>query len=369
MPAVLGRRSHARNIAPHRVTLIVVLALVLGGGVAYASVPEHASTVGVVRTGGAPVYTAWTPPVNLGSVVNSSVLDSGPAITPDGLSLYFYTTRPGGFGGNDIWVTHRTTASSAWGTPVNLGATINTSKAEIVPAFSDDGHWMFFASDRPGGYGLYDIYVSWRADTSDDFAWEAPVNLGPTVNTQWNDNGTGYFANGGHPILFFGSDRRGGLGGTDLYMTALGAEGTWGTPSHITELSSTGNDNRPQIRTDGLEIFLYSDRPGGAGTDIWTATRASTDAAWSTPTTLGSPVNSSLTELHPYLSLDALTLFFSSARAGGSGNLDLHVSTRTQLMPTTKDDCKSDGWKDFGVFKDQGDCVSWIASDGRNAPD
>ena len=360
---------HAPN-APYRFTLVVALALVIGSfDVAYASIPDGQAGVGHVRNGGAPVYTAWAAPTNLGSVVNSSVLDSGPAITPDGLSLYFYTTRAGGFGGNDIWVAHRATLSSAWAAPVNLGATINTSAGELVPAFSDDGHWMFFASDRAGGYGLADIYVSWRDDTTDDFAWEAPLNLGATVNTAWNDNGTGYFANGGHPVLFFGSDRPGGLGGTDLYMSALGADGTWGTPTHISLLSSVGNDNRPQIRSDGLEIFLYSDRPGGGGTDIWTATRASTDAAWSAPVTLGAPVNSSVTELHPYLSLDALTLFFSSARAGGSGSLDLYVTTRSQLLPATKEECKTGGWAQFGIFKNQGDCVSWIASDGRNAPD
>lgn len=114
---------------------------------------------------------------------------------------------------------------------------------------------------------------------------------------------------------------------------------------------------------------MYSDRAGGGGTDLWTATRASVDAPWSTPVNVGSPVNSNATELHPYLSADALTLFFSSARAGGSGSLDLFVTTRTQVLPETKDDCKDGGWEGFGVFKNQGDCVSYIASDGRNAPD
>lgn len=361
---VLGRQFRA--------AVVVVAALVMSaGGVAQASIATHADFVAdAARTTGAPVYTSWSNPVNLGSAVNSAVLDSGPAISPNGLSLYFYSPRPGGFGGNDIWVAQRTTTDGAWGTPVNLGATINTAAGELVPAFSTDGHWMFFASDRAGGYGLADIWAAWRADVNDDFAWTAPVNLGANVNSASNDNGTGYFASAdGQPVLFFGSDRPGGFGGTDLYVSALGTDGTWGSPTHIVELSSAGNDNRPQLRADGLEIFMYSERASGGGTDLWTATRASLDAPWSTPVNVGSPVNSSANELHPYLSTDALTLYFSSARVGGSGSLDLYVTTRSQVLPESKRDCKEGGWEQFRVFKNQGDCVSFIASGGRNAPD
>ena len=92
---------------------------------------------------------------------------------------------------------------------MNLGPTINTASAEFVPAFSPDGHWMFFASDRPGGFGGADLYQSYRADIHDDFGWQTPTNLGPNVNTAADENGAGYFDNGGHPQLFFGSDRLG----------------------------------------------------------------------------------------------------------------------------------------------------------------
>src|SRR5262249_45650637 len=125
-----------------------------------------------------PRYGEWAAPANLGPAVNSAAVELGPALTPDGLSLYFYVNKPGGLGGNDIWVSHRATPSSAWAAAVNLGATVNSASSDFVPTFSPDGHLMFFASDRPGGFGLADIYQSYRADVHDDFAWQAPVNVG-----------------------------------------------------------------------------------------------------------------------------------------------------------------------------------------------
>src|SRR5687767_1104771 len=76
----------------------------------------------------------------------------GPAISKDGLSLYFAAARvPGGFGGEDIYVSQRETRDAEWGPAINLGPTINTAASEMVPAFSRDGHLMFFASNRLGG--------------------------------------------------------------------------------------------------------------------------------------------------------------------------------------------------------------------------
>jgi hypothetical protein len=300
--------------------LLVASAALLWFGIATA-LPAAAPTVG---------FSDWSTPVNLGPVVNSAAGEAGPALSGDGLSLYFYSARPGGFGGNDIWVSQRPTVSGTWGAPVKLGPTINTEAAEFVPAFSLDGHWMFFASDRAGGFGLADLYQSYRADIHDDFGWQAPTNLGPNVNTAANENGNGYFDNGGAPQLLFGSDRPGGLGLADLYSSDLQADGTWGPASLIPELNSNTNDNRPNIRQDGLEIFFYSSRAGGqGGVDLWTATRATVDAAWSTPVDVGPIVNSSSNDQHPSLSADAKTLVFFSARPGGFGGSDLYMTTRT----------------------------------------
>ena len=281
---------------------------------------------------GSPKFSGWSTPVNLGPVLNSVLRENGPAISKDGLSLYFGSFRDGGFGGSDIWVSQRASVDDSWGPPVNLGPTINTAVLEAVPEFSRDGHWMFFNRvGGPGSLGGFDIWVSHREKVHDDFAWETAVNLGSAINTASNDAGPSYFANDdlGVPLLFFGSDRAGGLGGYDIYVSAQQADGSWGAAEPVTELSSSTNDQRPSIRSDGLELFFFSDRVGGVGlTDLWVSTRGSTSDPWSPPVNLGSGVNSPQDDTQPFIAPDRVTLFFASTRLGSVGDQDLYVTTR-----------------------------------------
>src|SRR5262249_39910288 len=151
-------------------------------------------------TAAASSYTGWSEPVNLGPVVNSPLSDFAPALSPDGLSLYFDSRRDGGFGARDLWVSRRATVTGPWGAPVNLGPTINSPVDDHHPALSADGHRLFFASLRPGGFGDLDIYQSYRVDVHDDLGWQTPTNLGANVNTAVSDNGPSYFENpGGEP--------------------------------------------------------------------------------------------------------------------------------------------------------------------------
>jgi hypothetical protein len=107
----------------------------------------------------------------------------------------------------------------------------------------------------------------------------------------------------------------------------------------VTGLSSASQDNRPNLRADGLEVFFYSNRPGGSGgNDLWVATRATVDAAWSTPINLGAAVNTSANDGHPYLSADGRTLVFDSTRPGGLGGDDLYVMTRAARLTVTAND-------------------------------
>ncbi len=216
--------------------------------------------LGASRLLAAPEFSEWSPPVNLGPTVNTGFIDAGPALSKDGLSLYFNSNRPGGFGGNDIWVSRRASREDAWGAPVNLGPTINTASNEDTPSFSRDGHTMYFNSDRPGGFGLRDIYISRRTNTRDDFGWEEPVNAGPGVNSAFIDAGASYLENeeAGTPVLYFGSTRPAGL--FDIYVSAQAADGSWGPAVLVPELSSPLNEQRPSVRFDGLELFLDSDR-------------------------------------------------------------------------------------------------------------
>ena len=278
-------------------------------------------------------YSDWSPPINLGPTVNSTSTDRGPAISKDGLSLYFASTRPGGFGGEDIYVSQRETGDSEWGPAINLGPIINTPANELVPAFSRDGHLMFFASNRiVGSFGGVDIWVSRREHTHDDFAWQPAENLGAGVNSPSLDEGPSYFENNnevGVPQLYFSSGRLSGGPGS-IFVSEQAADGSFGPAELVFELSGLGNTRRPSISHDGLEIFFGSERPGIPNSqDLWVATRETVFDAWSEPINLGSPVNSALIDVQPYISSDRETLFFASNRPGG-GPTDIYMSTRTK---------------------------------------
>jgi hypothetical protein len=288
----------------------------------------------------APRFSEWSPPVNLGPPINSEFNDAGPALSKDGLSLYFNSNRPGGMGGNDIWVSQRASRNDPWGEPINLGPTINTSFNEDVPSFSRDGHFMYFNSDRAGGFGLRDIWIARRAHTQDDFGWEEPVNAGSGVNSSFTEAGAGYLENDdadgdgeepGTPLLYFGSTRP-GPGFSDIYVSTQAEDGLWGPAVLVPELSSPLDDQRPNVRFDGLELFLFSNRPGGFGlADLWVSTRRTTLDAWSAPVSLGATVNGPNVDQQPFISSDRKTLFFASNRPGGVGNLDIYVTTREKL--------------------------------------
>lgn len=163
-------------------------------------------------------------PTNLGPTVNSSAFDDAASISTDGSTLFFMSGRPGGYGINDLWVSMRATIEDDWGTPVNLGPTVNTSFDDFCPGISADGLSLYFTSNRPGGYGnrpggygLCSLWVTTRATTEDD--WGTPVNLGPTVNSS-NGEKMPYIS----PdclTLYFGSNRPSGLGNGDLWQVSI----------------------------------------------------------------------------------------------------------------------------------------------------
>ena len=119
------------------------------------------------------VYSPWSAPQNLESVVNSASNDQHPALSPDGLSLYFASDRPGSVHGSlpgtlDLWVTQRLTEDSAWGPPANLGPTVNSTYTEFAPNLSFDSHYLYFGSERTGGCGLRDVWAAYRSDVTVD---------------------------------------------------------------------------------------------------------------------------------------------------------------------------------------------------------
>jgi Tol biopolymer transport system component len=282
-----------------------------------------------------PQYSEWSAPVNLGPAVNwLGKSDQQPCISKDGLSLYFASGRPGGFGDFDIYVSQRASVNDPWGTPQNLGPNVNSPYREFYPSLSPDGHSLYFSSLRPGGFGNQDIYVSRRHNKRDDFGWQPAVNLGSAINTAFGESFPFLFEDDetGGITLFFSSNRPGGMGATDIYASTLQPDETFGIPVPVTELNSPFADIAPNIRRDGLELFLCSNRPGSLGDDdLWVSTRPSTSDPWSTPVNLGPLVNSVLTDNAPALSFKGTELYFTSTRLGGPEPQDLWVSRRFKL--------------------------------------
>src|SRR5204863_6688022 len=174
------------KLRPHLHLRVRLALTLLACGLLVLVMTQHPSAQG-------PRYSDWSAPVNLGPGINSASNDQDAAISKDGLSLYFASNRPGGFGGFDMYVSQRASTDDPWGSPVNLGPTVNTAFDEGNAAFSRDEHSMFFQSKRPGGFGGIDIWVSQREQTHDDFDWQPAINLGPGVNSVADDNGPTYF--------------------------------------------------------------------------------------------------------------------------------------------------------------------------------
>jgi hypothetical protein len=219
----------------------------------------------------APRFGPWSTVMNLGPVINSTSDDQHPAISHDGLSLYISSNRPGGHGGFDIWVSKRKNVDSPWGPPVNLGSNINSAGNDSSPTFSRDGLRLYFHSSGHGaavagqGCGDVDLFVSRREDEHDDFGWQTAENLGCFVNSPFSDSGPTVFEDeeSGITTLYFTSTRPGGPGDFDIWAsTRAEDEKEFSQPMLVKELSSPFRDTRTAIRGDGLEIFLSSGRPG-----------------------------------------------------------------------------------------------------------
>lgn len=280
-------------------------------------------------------FSDWSTPVNLGPVINSANLDQQPFLSKNKLSLFFSSDRPGGIGDVDIWVSERPDENSPWQMPQNLGPNINSVVRDGPPSLSYDEHWLYFASPRAGGCGGLDIYVAHRQNKSDNFGWEPAVNLGCVINSTFGDAGPDIFNDDelGITTMYFQSDRPGGLGNSDIWTSILLPDGTFGPAVLVPSLSSPVTEGRCSIRRrDGLEIILASTRAGGIGaSDIWVSTRSTTLDLWPIPENLGTPINTTNNEGFPSLSFDGLTLIFSSDRPGGFGLVDLYLTTRTKI--------------------------------------
>ncbi|MBN2592069.1 MAG: PD40 domain-containing protein, partial [Sedimentisphaerales bacterium] len=280
-------------------------------------------------------------PINLGLNVNTASGEGGNglSISADELSIYFESDRSGGYGNADLWVATRATKNDDWTESVNLGSVVNGSAQDNSPSISVDGLSLYFSSNRSGTVGNMDLWVTTRETTADD--WNEPVNLGTVVNSSVADYMSYISADG--LSLYFSSERPGGLGLRDLWMTTRATTNDeWGEPVNLgPTVNSSSNERRMWISSDGLMILLQSDRPKGSGAvDIYMTTRLTTNDDWTEPVNIGPVVNvPQISEASPIVSSDGRTLYMTIyGRIGGYGTWDLW---RSPIIPIV--DLNSDG--------------------------
>lgn len=268
-------------------------------------------------------------PVNLGPNINSKYNEYSPVITADE-QMILYTrlvedpAQKGRFY-EDFYVSYK--ENGEWQKSQNLGRPINTRKNEGAPTLSPDGSTLVFVvcEDHDGygpnrsGYGSCDIFFSHRTGNN----WSPPRNIGRPVNTAaWESHPS--FASDGKTIYFV-SNRKDGMGGSDIWKTTLGDDGYWGEPQNLgPPVNTEGNEYSVFIHPDNRTLYFSSDgHPGLGGLDIFVS-RKNEKGEWSTPVNLGYPINTSSDESGFFVNARGDRAYFASDRENGFGGLDLY---------------------------------------------
>jgi hypothetical protein len=260
--------------------------------------------------------------------LNTPALDGCPILSPDGLSLYMASTRPGGVGMLDIWVARRPHRHAPWGAPQNLGEPVNSPADDFCPTPIRGGGLFYVSREAlPGSCGLGDIYFTRHTRRH---GWSEPQHLGCAPegpNSPLDEQGPSYLNAGRTTSLYFSRSSPTVPG--DIYLSHGHPRRGFGPAVAVAELNdTTANDIQPNVRRDGRELVFSSNRPGTLGAqDIWAATRRSVHDPWSAPVNLGTAVNTTAAETRPSLSWTGRTLLFGRM-PGPEGMSDIYVTTR-----------------------------------------
>lgn len=277
-------------------------------GVASAVFSAGACAVGHVE--------AQVSPVNLGPLVNSAARDAEPTFTADGNTMYFNCFGRMGGSGNDICVTHR--VAGEWTEPDIVESVSTEEYTEVEPLLSPDGTHLYIMSNRPGGLGGTDIWVSELVDGE----WSEPANLGAPINSPYADHCL-YFAGPDWNVAYWTSTRPGGFGGNDIW-TSERIDGVWQEAVNLgPNVNTAATEHHSLPSPDGRSLYVTAVRPDGlGGEDIYVTTRGA-DGIWGPLVNLGPEVNSDQHDRCPAFSPDLTTFYFDSEREGGHGDKDL----------------------------------------------
>lgn len=196
----------------------------------------------------------WSP-ANPISSLNTDENDAGQTLSADGkLMVFTGCNRKDGLGSCDLYYSTYQ-ADGTWTDPRNLGAPVNTKAWESQPSLAANGNLLFFASRRAEGFGGSDLYASGRTASG---GWTEPMNLGPIINTEKDDQSPFFHADG--KTLYFMSMGHPGMGGFDLYKTVLGEDNVWTTPSNLGyPINTENNEGALVVSLDGKTAYFATD--------------------------------------------------------------------------------------------------------------
>lgn len=241
--------------------------------------------------------------------ISAGGAEDDPTLTGDMLEVYFNLN-------GDIYGATRTSTTAAFSTPVLIAAVSSATATETTCEISPDGLELFFSSNRLGGAGGHDIYVSSRASRAAPFG--NPVRLAELASA--NDDVTPTTFTSSALVMYLSSVKAGTL---DIYRTTRPTRmDPWAAPALVTELGTAGTETEPTLTPGDTFMILSGDGPGGR--DLYMTRRATPSDPWDTPVPIAE-LDTSSSEEDPWISPDGRTLVFSSNRGG---SYDLYMSTR-----------------------------------------
>ncbi len=258
--------------------------------------------------------------VNMGIRVNTESSETFPTISADGQTLY-YTRRTNGID-DDIYFSKRDSCGG-WFSGLPMPYPVNTSGQEAAQMISADKHYLFFMrcdnrSITGWANSSCDLYMAYTADS----IWSTPQGFGATINTPSYEGMPCLSSD--NRVLYFASDREGGFGGLDIWMSRF-ESGLWQEPINLgPEINTPGNESAPFLHADNKTLLFVSDgHPGMGKTDIFISRRVS-DTSWTPARNVGYPINSTSAEASISLSVDGRKAYFSSNRDRLEADYDLY---------------------------------------------
>ncbi len=273
---------------------------------------------------------------NMGPMINSSAHDYCPLVTADGNTMYFTSRREGTTGNmkdpygqwfEDIYSARR--IDEIWTNAISAGAPLNTLVHDATVGLSPDGSSMIIYRTQQNlvSGDLYEARMHARK-------WQQPELMTPRINSEHHEPSAS-IAPGGQEV-YFTSDRPGGFGGRDIYRIRRLPNGEWSLPLNLGPTVNTKFDeDAPFMHSDGTTLFFSSNGHNTmGGYDIFKTVLTDYDMnGWAEPVNMGYPLNTVNDDIYFCLSEDGRTGYFSSERAEGMGMQDIYQVTfpNTQL--------------------------------------